>query len=73
MVLQSEICNLSGLGPAELIRKGEEAEVRSHSFAHHDIPSDVYCSMRKKKLKLVTLNSVHVVCMYISQSDSLKA
>lgn len=27
-VLQSSVCNLNGLSPKELVRRGEEAEVR---------------------------------------------
>ena len=43
IVSQSEICHLSGLSPAELIRRGEEEEVRNHSSSHCDIPSGVHC------------------------------
>ena len=43
IVSQSEICNLSGLSPAELIRRGEEEEVRNHSSSHCDIPSGLHC------------------------------
>ena len=28
LFLQSDVCNLNGLSPKELVRRGEEAEVR---------------------------------------------
>ena len=60
IVSQSEICNLSGLSPAELIRRGEEEEVRNHSSSRCDIPSGVHC------INVRTCTIFHSSCMFIS-------
>ncbi len=78
--LQSEVCNLNQLGPAELIRRGEEAEVSQAYFGMYSsrelsvVGKDTCRSYTVDRLSFVRCNfELSISLMGILQLQSLKA